>query len=387
MLHILLFLIVLSILVLIHEAGHYFAARFFGVKAEEFGYGFPPRAIGFVKTHQGWKRVKADDRTKYANTVWSINWLPLGGFVRLKGEMGNEASDADSFQTQKGWQKFIILAAGVTMNWLFAAAIFSIGFASGVPTEIDRLPASAHVSDAHIEIVEVVTGSAADKAGFRMGDTIVTINGQIPANAEASRTILADQNEKNIPLTMEVKRHGELLTLNATPEYLPALDKPGLGVALTNIGTVRFPIHLAIVQGFTLTAQYTLLILQGFYQLIVDLFQERKLAADVSGPVGIAVLTGSIFDQGFWALMHFSAILSLNLAIINFLPIPALDGGRAVFVVMESIRRKRNNPRLEATVHQIGFVGLMLLILVVTANDISRYGSTIVNGIRNLLGL
>jgi len=136
-----------------------------------------------------------------------------------------------------------------------------------------------------------------------------------------------------------------------------------------------------------MTAQYTVLILQGFYHLIVDLFQDRKLAADVSGPVGIAVLTGSILDQGFWAVMHFAAILSLNLAVINFLPIPALDGGRAVFVVMESIRRKRNNARFEATVHQMGFVALLILILFVTAKDINRYGGTILNGIRQLFGL
>jgi len=121
--------------------------------------------------------------------------------------------------------------------------------------------------------------------------------------------------------------------------------------------------------------------------LIADLFGDRKLAAEVSGPVGIAVLTGTIADQGFWALMQFAALLSLNLAVINFLPIPALDGGRALFVVVESLRRRRNNPRFEAAIHQIGFVALLILILLVTAQDIHRYGGAIWNGLKGMIGL
>lgn len=387
MINVLIFLLVLSVLVLVHEAGHYFAARLFGVKAEEFGYGFPPRAIGFVKTNQGWKRVSGQDRSTYKHTIWSMNWLPLGGFVRLKGESGDGEGEPDSFLTKPGWQKFIILAAGVAMNWLLAACIFSFGFSVGVPAETDGLPNSAIVSHRRIEIVEVLAKSAADEAGLKIGDVIVTINGQVPSDAEASRSIFSDQTDKGIPLTLEVMRDGERKVIDAKPAFLEALGKPGLGVALANIGTVRFPVHLAIVQGVTVTAQYTWLIVNGFFSLLMDLFGDRKLAAEVSGPVGIAVLTGSIADQGFWALMQFAALLSLNLAVINFLPIPALDGGRAVFVVVESLRRRRNNPRLEAMVHQVGFVALLILILLVTAQDLNRYGGTIWNGLRGILGL
>ncbi len=387
MLNVLIFLLVLSVLVLVHEAGHYIVARIFGVKAEEFGYGFPPRAIGFVKTERGWKRVPGKDRSNYKNTIWSINWLPLGGFVRLKGESGEGAGESDSFLTKPGWQKFLVLAAGVAMNWLLAAFIFSIGFAVGVPAETDGLPASAIVKDSRIEIVEVVGKSAAETAGIKQGDRIITINGEVASSAENARMILSDQTEKGMELTMEVMRGKDLEVIHATPVFLEALGKPGLGVALGNIATVRFPLPLAVVQGVTVTAQYTGLIVNGFFSLIADLFGARKLAAEVSGPVGIAVLAGHVAEQGFWALMQFAAILSLNLAVINFLPIPALDGGRAVFVVVESLRRRRNNPRFEAAVHQIGFVALLILILLVTAQDLHRYGGAIWNGLKGVVGL
>jgi regulator of sigma E protease len=387
MIQVLIFLLVLSVLVLVHEAGHYIAARIFGVKAEEFGYGFPPRAIGFVRTAQGWKKVAARDRSNYKNTIWSLNWLPLGGFVRLKGEAGDGEGEEDSFLTKSGWQKFIILAAGVVMNWLLAAIIFSTGFAIGVPAEVDGLPASAIVKDRRVEIVEVIQKSAAEDANLKLGDRIVTINGEVAASAEAARSILTDQAGKGMELTLEIERKGAMQTVLATPKHLEALGKPGLGVALSNIGTVRFPAHLAVVQGVTVTAQYTELIIKGFFSLIADLFGDRKLAAEVSGPVGIAVLTGTIADQGFWALMQFAALLSLNLAVINFLPIPALDGGRALFVVVESLRRRRNNPRFEAAIHQIGFVALLILILLVTAQDIHRYGGAIWNGLKGMIGL
>ena len=387
MIQVLIFLLVLSVLVLVHEAGHYIAARIFGVKAEEFGYGFPPRALGFVRTAEGWKRISGRDRSKHKNTIWSFNWLPLGGFVRLKGEAADGEGEPDSFLSKNGWQKFAILSAGVAMNWILAAAIFSVGFSVGVPAETQGLPRSAIVSDQRIEIVEVVGKSAASTAGLKLGDEIVTINGQTASTAEAARAILADQSGKGLELTIEIKRDGTLQTIQATPAFLSALGKLGLGVALSDIGTVRFPVHLAVVQGVVVTAQYTGLIVQGFVSLIADLFGDRKLAAQVSGPVGIAVLTGSVADQGFWALLQFTALLSLNLAVINFLPIPALDGGRAVFVVVESLRRRRTNPRLEAAVHQVGFVVLMILILLVTAQDVRRYGGTIWNGLKGIIGL
>ncbi len=381
-----LFLLILSVLVLIHEAGHYIAARMLGVKAEEFGYGFPPRAVGFVKVNGKWKKVAGRDRSEYKDTIWSINWLPLGGFVRLKGESG-ESEDKDSFLSKPGWQKFIILAAGVVMNWLFAALVFSAGFSLGVPAETRDLPDYAIVSDRRIQVTEVIAGSAAEKAGFKLGDRIIKIDGQTQNNADDYRALLAQKSAQDALLSVEISRNGQAQTIETKAAYVEALGRNGLGVALTDTGTVRFPVHIAIAQGFVTTFEYTKLIIFSFFSLIRDLFVERRVTADLSGPVGIAVLTGSVAEQGFWALMQFSALLSLNLAVINFLPIPALDGGRALFVVVEGLRRRRNNPRFEAAIHQIGFVALLILIFLVTAQDLRRYGGAIWGGLKGLIGL
>ncbi|KAA0205712.1 RIP metalloprotease [Candidatus Uhrbacteria bacterium] len=379
------FLVILSGLVLLHELGHFLVARLLGVKADEFGFGFPPRAIGFVKDEGKWKRVGRTDRTRYKNTVWSLNWLPLGGFVRLKGEMPEDAQDADSLLAKNGWQKFAILAAGVTMNWLTAAVIFTLGFSIGVPAVLDGLPDRAVVSDTKVQIMDVVTGTAADKAGLKPGDALVSIDGIDIPDADTARLQLNARGIEEAELTLVLDRRGERIDVVSRPEYLEQLNRAALGIALADTGTVRFPVWLAIGEGVTLTARYTWMIIAGFGQLILGLFN-GKTSAELSGPVGIAVMTGGIVQQGAWAAAQFAAILSLNLAVINFLPIPALDGGRAVFVVLEGIRRKKNNMRTEAIVHQIGFITLMLLVLLVTIQDLRRYGATIWQGLLGLFG-
>ncbi len=379
------FLVILSGLVLLHELGHFMVARLFGVKADEFGFGFPPRTVGFVRDDGKWKRVGRTDRARYRNTVWSLNWLPLGGFVRLKGEMPEDAQDADSLLAKNGWQKFAILAAGVTMNWIFAAAVFSIGFTVGVPAVLDGLPAQAVVTDQKIQIMDVVAGTAAEKAGLKPGDELLTIDGIEIRSAEVARTELGARSTEDTEIALVVERGTAQIEIKARPEFLEQLDRAALGIAIADTGTVRFPIWLAVGEGVALTARYTWMIVSGFGQLILGLFN-GEASAELSGPVGIAVMTGGIVQQGVWAAAQFAAILSLNLAVINFLPIPALDGGRAVFVVLEGVRRKKNNVRTEAIVHQIGFITLMLIVLLVTIQDLRRYGATIWQGLLGLFG-
>lgn len=388
MLSVLVFLLVLSGLVLLHELGHFFVARIFGVKADEFGFGFPPRAIGFVKDDGKWKRIGRTDRARYRRTIWSLNWLPLGGFVRLKGEVPEDAKDEDSLLAKNGWQKFAILAAGVTMNWIFAAVVFSTGFVVGVPAALDDVPDAAIVTDRKVQIMDVVQGTAADKAGLKPGDVLSEVfeGGVVVADADMYRQLLANRSDPPVPFTLEVIRNGERLTIETQAEYLEQLGRPALGVALADTGIVRFPAHLAVAQGVSLTTRYTAMIVSGFVSLLGGLLNGKGASAELSGPVGIAVMTGGIVKQGGWAVAQFAAILSLNLAVINFLPIPALDGGRALFVALEGIRRKKNNIRTEAIVHQIGFLTLMLIVLLVTIQDLRRYGSTIWQGVLGLFG-
>lgn len=368
MIPVLVFLVILSVLVLLHELGHFFVARACGVKADEFGIGFPPRAIGFVRVGKHWKVVGAKDRKNYANTIWSLNWLPLGGFVRLKGESSEDGHDHDSLLSKNGWQKFAILAAGVTMNWLFTAVVFSIGFMVGVPAVLEDLPASAIISQPRVQIMGVLPGTAADKAGIKSGDIILELNGQAASQADATRKVMQDAQGE---IALSLRRGTETLDVKAMPEFLKEINRPGLGVSLADTGIVRFPAWLAVGEGVAITGRYTWLVMSGFGSLIRNLVLGAP-SGDISGPIGIAVMTGGIVAQGSWALIQFAAILSINLAVINFLPIPALDGGRAVFVIAEAVRRKKNNPRFEARVHQFGFFALMLVVVLVTLQDLRK---------------
>ncbi len=386
MLTILIFLAVLSVLVVFHELGHYLMARFFGVKAEEFGLGFPPRAIGFVRENGKWKRVKRSDEKSYPTTIWSLNWLPLGGFVRLKGEQDVENKEGDSFATQSPWARGWILVAGVLMNWLLAILIFTIGFSVGVPTDLSGLPKGAIVRDSHVEITQVVHGSPADKGGIMVGDRVRRIGSTDVSTSEEARASLAQQSKVNESLPITVVREGKTIELTTQPAFIESIQRAGLGIGLADVGVVRLPIYRAIPQALVTTYVFTKLILSGFWNIILDLIVSHKTSTELSGPVGIAVMTGKVAQQGFWALSQFAALLSINLAVVNLLPIPALDGGRLLFVIIEVIRRKRRSLQWEARLHQIGFLLLISLIILITAKDIRTYGAPIWQGIKHITG-
>ena len=386
MLTLLIFLLVLSVLVLVHEVGHYVAARLFGVKADEFGYGIPPRVVGFVKVGKKWKKVGRKDRKEYENTIWSLNWLPIGGFVRIKGEQGDGENDADSFHVKPIWQRIIILAAGVGMNWVLAAILLSIGLAVGVPTVVDQLPPGATVEQREVSIIETLKGSPAEQAGVKEGDVIVRIGPDEATTLEQVRELIVSQGTR--PFTLLLRRDEQEVSLNVTPVYLEEAKRTGIGVGLIDTGIVRFPPLLAIQNGVVLTGTYTKVVLLTFIDLFRDLVKGGgETAEQVSGPVGIAVITGRIAKQGIMPLVQFMAILSINLAVVNFLPIPALDGGRALFLIVEGLRRKAIRRTTEALIHNISFLILLALIALVTLRDLGRYGGAIVGGLRGLVGM
>jgi regulator of sigma E protease len=365
------FLAVLSVLILIHEAGHFIAARIFGVKAEEFGYGLPPRAIGWVREGRKWKRVTSKDRTEHKHTIWSINWLPIGGFVRLKGENGENKDDKDSFHAKKVWQRFIIIAAGVLMNWLLAIVLFTIGFSFGTPAVLDNMPPGAIVNRREILIIDTIPGSPAQKAGIASMDSIVSINGQAPKNVDDIRTLIDLKPDGAIPIV--IKRGSEDKTFDVTPVFMQEIDQKGIGVSLAESGIIRYPVHLAVVNSVRVTWEYTKNIAVTFVQLFKEMFTGGgETVKQVSGPVGIAVLAGRIAQRGIAQLIQFAAILSINLAVLNFLPIPALDGGRALFLVIEAIRRKPINRNIEALIHNIAFIILIALVILISVRDVGR---------------
>lgn len=380
------FLLVLSVLVLIHEAGHFFAARMFKVKAEEFGAGFPPRIFGFVRENGKWKYVGRKDEKEYKNTIWSVNWLPLGGFVRIKGETPDGgADDPDSFQNVAIWKRVIILAAGVIMNWFLAFVLFAVIFMIGAPAMLEDVPAGAVVEDRAVTITHLLEDQPANEAGLEAGDKVLSIAGEKPEDYNQAIELIGAQGEDEFEI--KVLRNEEEMNFNLDPEYIEEIDKAGIGVAMSDVGIVRFTWYQAIYQAGISTYNYTKLILVAFGGIIKDIVTFNGVSEDVAGPVGIAVLTGQFAKQGIVPLLQFAAILSINLAIINFLPIPALDGGRVVFLLIEKVRRKALRPKLEAMIHQIAFLALIILILLVTLRDLGKYGGVIWGGLKSLIGI
>ena len=375
MLTIITFLIVLGILVLFHEFGHFITARIFKVKAEEFGFGYPPRMIGIVKDDNGkWKKVGAkEDASKFKNIVLSLNWLPLGGFVKIKGENEMQVKDADSFGSKKIWQRIIMLFSGVFMNVVLCILIFTIGFNIGVPTAIDEevMAEARSIKNKKIQIIAVSKDSPAELSGVKLGDEVIKFNTKEIESIEQLQTFVNDNKNKKVSLT--VSRLGEEIELQITPQVSEELDgRVAMGVGLTETGLVTYPWYLSIWKGILATYNLLIAMFAVLFALIKSLFTPDKMAMQVGGPVAIAQITGQYAKMGFVYVMQFTALLSLNLAIINILPFPALDGGRILFLIIEKIRGKENNQKVEAIIHNLGFYLLMALIAWVTLKDVLR---------------
>lgn len=362
---ILIFVIVLGVIIFVHELGHFIAAKKSGMRVDEFGFGFPPRIFGI----------------KRGGTIYSVNWIPLGGFVKIKGENGEGAWESDSFAAQSMPRRVVVILAGVTMNIILAFVLFTGGYLFGVPQAIDVPPAGAIVSAATVQVGQVLAGSPAERGDLRSNDVIIEFNGQKAAGADALRSdIKASTGEVKI----KVKRGKSEAVLTLAPEVLKETGNRGLGVELIDVGTVRFPWYLAPIRGAQATVLLLGAIIVSFYSLLFGLFTGAGLSQDVSGPIGIAVITGQAVQIGFAYMIEFVALLSLNLAVVNAIPFPALDGGRFLFLMIEAIRRRPVSQKIEGIVHQIGFAVLMLLIVAVTYRDLVKYGGAITGFFRGI---
>jgi regulator of sigma E protease len=351
---IIIFLAVLSVLVIAHEWGHYAAAKKMGMKVEEFGLGFPPRLF----------KWKGKD-----GMIWSINLIPLGGFVKIKGESGEHKDAKDSFAKKSIPARIFVLSAGVMMNLVLAAVMLSVALAIGTPTIVeDGAPKGAIVTGEAIQILELVEEGPADVAGIELGDKVISVDGAAQSSAEGLRDTLGEGGT----FSMEILRGEETVTLEVTSTYLEEAEAEAVGILVLDTANVRYPVYLAPIKGVELTAYYTKEITVAFVEIIGDLITRDEIEADLAGPVGIATITGEIAARGIAPLLQFMAILSMNLAVLNILPFPALDGGRIGFALLEAVRRKPTSPEFEAIVHNLGFLVLILLIVFVTYKDIAR---------------
>ena len=360
------FLIILGLLVFVHEFGHFITAKKMGMKVEEFGFGFPPRLI----------KLFHKDGTDY-----TLNWIPLGGFVKIKGEAGDHLEDEDSFSHKKPWQRFIVLIAGVTMNMILGWVLLSIGFMIGMPQVIDSSSPSATVTAESIQIVSVDPNSAAAEAGIKPGDKILQIDGDKISSIAQLQDIV---KQSSAEVTLLLDRGGKQIDLKITPRPLSENGDKVLGVGLVKTGIVSYPFFQAIIEGGKATVYLTWQIVSSFAVLLKNLVTGQQVSADIAGPVGIAVLTGQVMQLGFVYLLQFAALLSINLAIINILPIPALDGGRILFLAIEKIRNRPVDQKLEAFIHNIGFILLMILLLFVTVRDIGKFNSAIFSVLKKI---
>ena len=366
LLTILIFVIVLGLLVFVHEAGHFLVAKRSGMEVHEFGFGFPPRLFGFQKVDGKWRAVGRRAETESAGTIYSINWIPLGGFVKILGENNDSADNPKSFVNRPFWPRFFTLAAGVLMNVALAWVLLSIGYGVGLPVASDGegLPKGAALTDPRVAIVDLMPGSPAAKAGLQAGDTILKLNGREFGNVGEVRQFIYEHKGQKI--VFEVKRLDRPVKAEVQSDANPPANSGPTGIGLATVGELRLPWYQALGQGFVTTFGQLKAIVVG----LVGLFSSGEGLQNVGGPVKIAQLTGQVARIGFIPLLQFVAFLSLNLALLNSLPIPALDGGRMLFLVIEKIRGKRNNPQWEQTANAIGFVLLLLLMVVVTARDV-----------------
>ena len=333
---------VLIVLVLVHECGHYVTARLFGVKVEEFGLFFPPRIWSF----------------KRGETLYSINAIPIGGFVKLSGE--EDPSIPGSLASKKPPVRILILAAGSVMNAILPLVLFSLAF---------MIP--HNVVEGKVVIEEVSADSPAAEAGIEVGDTIMTINGKtVKSIVDVSREIQLKLGQ-DLEIIVE---HADATreTFNVVPRWQPPEGEGAVGVltVMSDSTTVResyWPWE-AIPLGVSDCIDTYILSKNGIISLVVG-----AAPATIAGPVGIAEITGQAARAGFSYLLQFAAFFSINLAIINIFPLPALDGGRIAFVVIEWIRGgKRISPRVEGLIHTAGFFLLIAAMLAITYQDIAR---------------
>lgn len=356
---ILIFFIILLLLVLSHEAGHFFLARRFGVKVEEFGFGLPPRILSLWRDKQG--------------TLYSVNILPLGGFVKIFGEEGSEADDPRSFGAKPALERALILAGGAFANVLLAYFLLSAASYLGVPQAISEEEKYLY-PDSGITIIGVAPGSPAFSARIAAGDRVQKLKSE---NGEFSPQTIADVqnfiNEnrgKNILLFL--LRGETFLEISVLPRENPPEGEGPLGIALELVGTRKSAWYSAPIDGAVFTWQALRATLSGFWELLKNIFQKQELGVEVSGPVGIFNITSSAASLGFGSLLLLAAVLSINLSIINILPFPGLDGGRLFFVFLEAVRGKRISPKTSALAHSLGLIILIALMLAVTYRDIAK---------------
>ncbi len=371
---VIIFLIVLAVLIFVHELGHFLLARAFGIRVDAFKIGFGPRLVS-------WKR---------GETEYGINAIPFGGYVKIFGEnpdaeltAGPDASR--SFVNKARWKQAIVLASGVLFNFIFAWLIYAIVLMSGITVSMAGFEAySSQFKDPRVMITVVMPGSPAEKAGLKEGDIIRHVE-TTAMNAERASGVAAQRPAQSIeqiqstvdsyggkPVAIEYERDKSVNVIGVVPTSGLVENKYAIGISMDNVVDLKLSFASAIKEGL----RYTLVLIRetviALYAFVSNIFLGQPNFSDVAGPIGIAGIIGSAARMGFTYLLMITAIISINLGVVNIIPFPALDGGRILFVLIESISRRRIPVKFANAVNVIGFALLMLLMVVVTWKDVAK---------------
>lgn len=348
---ILLVVISLALLIFAHEAGHFFTAKLFKMPVDEFGFGFPPRLWGFKK----------------GETLYSINALPFGGFVRIRGEDAGAESPADgadasrNFSCQPVWKRSLVMLAGVFMNLVCGWLLLSVVFMVGVPP--------------HLAVVGVAPNAPAAAAGVQSGDFII--------RASADGTVLADpitandfvaftHREEGNAIALALNRAGKDISVTLEGRVNPPAGEGSLGLEIADTGIPASSFFGSFADGAAETLQFTKLIATNFYMLVTKVFTTPSILKDVAGPVGIVSIANQASGFGFAYFLQFLGLISINLTVLNLIPFPALDGGKFLFLLFEKVKGSPVSARIQMAVNVVGFGALIVLMVLVTVQDVGK---------------
>jgi len=368
---IVLFIAFLSLiaLMIIHEFGHFIIAKKFGVRVEEFGIGYPPRIFG----------------KKVGETIYSVNWIPLGAFVRIYGEEGG-VDDLRSFQSLKIWKRVLIVIGGVVAFWIAAIIIFSIVFAIGTDLPVGDQDAQG-LTNVQVKVVGVSANSPASDAGVQIGDTLLQLTSPKYESANAGPFVQPIDKVKDFQdftkahageqLDLKLKRGGKTFDVILHTRTTAPAGQGLVGVGLERMATLiqKYPWYEAPIQGAIYTWQTTVNSLKGLYMTFASLFAGKGApqGAEFAGPLGITVFLANAASYGVGFFLYFIGVISVLVAIFNLFPIPALDGGKLIFLLIEKIKGKPVSPKIEQVITLVFFVILISLSLFITVRfDIPR---------------
>lgn len=350
----------LIVLMIVHEFGHFIIAKKFGVKVEEFGVGYPPRIFG----------------KKIGETLYSINAIPLGAFVKIYGEEG-ESDHAFSFANLAVWKRVLIVLGGVIAFWIAAMFIFSAVFMMGAAIPIGDRDVGG--MSANVNIVAVSPGSPAESAGLKTGDILEKLTGGETAVVieKVGGFVEAIEANKGKEIILTVVRGGQQIELALTPRVDHPSDQGPTGLVIERFASVieKYPWYVAPLKGVKFTGEMTLEAIRGIYRVVFSLVSGGGMpeGAEFAGPVGITIFLTKAAGIGAGFFLYFIGSICVLLAIFNLFPIPALDGGKLLFLTIEAVRKKPVPPKAEQIITVVFFSLLIVMAIFVTVKfDIPR---------------